>query len=394
MQCAHCGYTLASGAAFCAVCGAATDAPASAASGQHSGAGEFTQPENAAAPAQPLRARTVFYGRYGARGNVALPAPSSLSLPASHPNPDLPQSAPTPILASAPPGEHPLPAISDAPASPSTPRKPAKSTPVPIAARRRREITGRLAALGGLLALLVLLTSLSTWGYRAYTKGQVAARATATAAAHLNATATAAAQASATASAPLFIDSLASNTNGWMQNGSTAFFTNGQYHLHNPDPTMTLDSYYQQQVFDNFKAQVTVTAYTDANPDADTPYAYGLILRADPNTPADKYAFLVSPTGTYDFARHDADGVLNNGWTDLSAVPWTASSAIHTGKGAANTLAVLAIDNTFTLFINGQQIEVVTDPSDSYTSGWIGLLVEGADMEASFSNLQVYGPGA
>lgn len=258
----------------------------------------------------------------------------------------------------------------------------------------RRPPTERLIVLVGIALLLALLVSLSVFGYSAYTKGQAATRATATAAARLNGTATAAAQATATASAPLLTDSLATDTNHWSDDGASTFFANGQYHLYDPSPTLTLDSYYQQQVFDNFRVQVTVTAYTDANPNADVPYAYGLILRADPTTPADKYAFFVSPAGTYDFARHDASGFSNNGWSDLSALPWASSSAIHTGKGATNTLMVIAQDTTFTLFINGRQVEVVTDTFGGYASGWIGLIVEGADMEAGFSNLQVYGPGA
>ena len=242
--------------------------------------------------------------------------------------------------------------------------------------------------------VLVLLISLSAFGYNAYKKNLANTHADATADAHLQATASAGAQATATASVPLFTDTLSSNTNGWMDDGTNAFFSAGQYHLHNPDPTTTLNAYYQQQVFDNFKVQITVTADTDANPNADVPYAYGLILRADPNTPTNKYVFFVSPAGTYDFARHDGDGFFNNGWSDLTATPWASSSAIHTGKGATNTLTVIANDNAFTLFINGQEIEVVTDTFGGFASGWIGLLVEGADMEASFSNLQVYGPGA
>lgn len=242
--------------------------------------------------------------------------------------------------------------------------------------------------------LLALLVGLSAFGYNAYKKTQIEIRATATADARSHAAATAAAQATARARALLFTDSLATNTNGWIENGASAFFADGQYHLHNPSPTLTLDSYYQQQTFADFKVQITVTAYTDANPNADVPYAYGLILRADPNTPANKYVFFVSPAGTYNFARHDAFGFENNGWTDLTAAPWASSSAIHTGKGATNTLTVIASANTFTLLINGQQVEVVTDAAASYQSGWLGVMVEGADMEAGFSGLQVYGPGA
>ncbi|HLV98599.1 MAG TPA: family 16 glycoside hydrolase [Ktedonobacterales bacterium] len=397
MKCANCGAALSPGSAFCMVCGAATAAPtspASASSDAPRGAGEFTQTDQSAANAQLLRPQTAFYGRYGTRGNIVLPAPSSLSLPTTILlQSDTPASNSPP--ASTPAAEEPpLPSITDAPTAPLAPAKPARPISVTIASRSRRPLAGRLSALAGLLLLLILLVSLSMLGYNAYKKGLTTARATATADARQSATSTAAAQASATASVPLFTDSLASNTNGWTQNGATAFFANGQYHLHDPNPATTLDAYYQQQVFDNFKVQVTVTTYTDANPDSDVPYAYGLILRADPNTPANKYVFFVSPAGTYDFARHDDGGFINNGWNDLSATPWTSSSAIHTGKGATNTLMVIASDNTFTLFINGQQIEVVTDTFSGYSSGWIGLLVEGADMEAGFSNLQVSSPGA
>jgi len=378
-------------------CGASTTKPTSsegASSGSQRGAGEFTQAEQSAANAQSLRPQAAYYGRYGMRGNIVLPAPSSLSLPTSLPQSDIAESAALVASAPAPTEGLPMPRISDAPTIPLAPEKPAKPSAATIISRPRRPLAGRLSALGGILLLLILLVSLSTLGYNAYKKGLTATHATATADARLNATTTAAAQASATASVPLFTDSLASNTNGWTQNAATAFFANGQYHLHDPDPATTLDAYYQEQVFDNFKVQVTVTAYTDANPNADVPYAYGLILRADPNTPANKYVFFVSPAGTYDFARHDADGFIDNGWNDLSATPWAASSAIHTGKGATNTLMVIASDNVFTLFINGQQVEVITDTFGGYSSGWIGLLVEGADMEAGFSNLQVSAAGA
>ncbi len=76
-------------------------------------------------------------------------------------------------------------------------------------------------------------------------------------------------------------------------------------------------------------------------------------------------------------------------------VPWASSPAIKTGEGATNTLAVLARGTTFTLFINGQQVATVVDANGApFESGLIGLMVEGAGMEAGFSNLQVYGPGA
>lgn len=406
MQCANCGNMLTPGSTYCPACGAAAAAPATPAGispDPQPGEGGATQPESIPVSSQQFRARTAFYGRYGARGNAALPVPSSLTLPTSRPPGDEVSSAPTLTSAAV---SVAAPAVSQASAAPAASQTSAAPVPrlptsaqlsaitLPLTPGHRRPLAGRLVALGGVLLLLALLVGSGAFGYNAYRKAQVETRAAATAAARLRVTATAAAQATASASALLFSDSLATNTNGWIENGASAFFADGQYHLHNPSPTMTFDSYYQQQVFDNFKAQITVTAYTDANPNADVPYAYGLILRADPNTPADKYVFFVSPAGTYNFARHDASGFENNGWSDLTATAWASSSAIHTGKGATNTLTVIASDNTFTLFINGQQVEVVTDANASYQSGWIGVMVEGADMEAGFSGLQVYGPGA
>jgi hypothetical protein len=385
MKCSHCGNILSPGSTYCTACGTSTAAPATpadAAPDAPRGAGDFTQPGGLPASAPPRRAQTAFYGRYGSRGNVVLPSPSSLSVTTLTASDEGKNALVPPLASTISPA--PIPPIS-APVKAITPTLPPKP---------RRPLAGRLVALGGILVLLALLGSLSAFGYNVYKKNLTETRATAAADTRLQATGTAAAQASATASALLFTDTLASNANGWIENGTTAFFTNGQYHLHNPNPTTTFDSYYQQQLFDNFKIQITVTAYTNANPGADVPYAYGLILRADPTTPANKYVFFVSPAGTYDFARHDANSSFNNGWTDLSPTPWASSSAIHTGKGATNTLTVIANGANFTLFINGQPIETDTDTSGPFVSGWIGVVVEGADMEAGFSNLHVYGPGA
>ncbi|HEY7349425.1 MAG TPA: zinc ribbon domain-containing protein [Ktedonobacterales bacterium] len=396
MNCANCGNTLSPGSVYCAACGASTAAPTtsvSARAGLQQSAGVAEQPESVPAGARTFRARTVFYGRYGTRGSVALPTPSSLTPSATRPegngSPESNGSRNGSSSTTLPlPSDKPAAGRASAHASGQMPALSAPLTP-----GHTRLLAGRLVALGGIVLLLALLAPLTAFGYHAYKKAQSETRAAANGVARVSATGTAAAQATATARTPLLIDSLASNTNGWLTNGAAAFFAGGQYHLHNPNPTTTLNSYYQQQTFDNFTAQITVTAYSDANPNAEVPYAYGLVLRAAPSTPTDKYVFFVSPAGTYNFARHDQYSFFNNGWSDLSAIPWASSSAIHTGKGATNTLKVIARDNTFTLFINGQQVEVVSDNFSGYESGWIGVMVEGADMEAGFSNLSVYGPG-
>jgi Tfp pilus assembly protein PilV len=251
-----------------------------------------------------------------------------------------------------------------------------------------------MLALAAAMLLLVVLLGLSGLGYRVYKKVQADQRLTATAQAAQNADATYAARVSASASAPLLTDPLATNNNNWLETSGMAYFQDGQYHLHNSDPNKTLNSYYKGQTFSDARISITVTCYSSGNPNAPNPYAYGLILRANPDQPGNKYVFLVTPSGTYDFARHDDYSYYNNGWTDLTQTAFASSSAIRTGKGATNTLTIVALGNVFTLSINGQKVETVADSGGApYVSGWLGLLVEGADMEAGFSNLLVYQPG-
>lgn len=405
MECATCGNSLAPGSPFCPRCGAstATAAPAgpNGSAGQPKGSASEGWDDLTYQSGPPRQARVAFYGRYGSRNSFAPPAPSSLT-PSTTPQLTLPQhhsvaDAPTlPGSASAPaistlapaalPGGGPALLAGDL-AQPSAPAR-ARSR-----ARTQRPLAARLIALGSILALLVLLASMGIFGYRAYKNNQAQTRAAATASARANATATAITQARATATALLFSDPLSSNANGWMEDGTYSYFQNGQYYLHNPDPTQTFNAYYEGQTFSDFRAQITVTADTNADPNSPVPFAYGLVLRADPTTPGNKYVFFVSPNGTYDFASHDAEGFQNNGWTDLVDIPWAKSSAIHTGKGATNTLMVKAVGNDFTLSINGKQVASFTNTYGGPFSGWIGVMVEGADMQAHFSNLLVYGPG-
>ena len=411
MECATCGNSLAPGSPYCPRCGAsmAPTAPAgpNGAAGQTEGSATNGWNDLTYQSGPPRQARTAFYGRYGSRNSFASPAPSSLT-PSISPQLTLPQHgaavgvttepAPTqPGNVAALTASNPTPAAlpSRGPAlltnDLAQPSAPARTLAPP---RAQRPFAGRLIALGSILLLIALLAGIGVFGYRTYKTNQAETRAAATASAHANATATAVAQARATATAPLFIDPLTSNTNGWMEDGTYSYFQNGQYYLHNPDPAQTFNAYYEQQTFSDFRAQITVTADTNADPNSSVPFAYGLVLRADPTTPSNKYVFFVSPNGAYDFAHHDENAFFNdNGWNDLIPVPWSKSSAIHTGKGATNTLMVLAVGNTFTLFINGQQVASVNDSSAGPASGWIGVMVEGADMEASFSNLRVYGPG-
>lgn len=433
MQCLVCGNSLLPQSRFCPDCGSPVSTTSAPTETPPPAQGEATaitrQPETVYAVPPAQRAQTAFMGRYGP-GNPPLPTPSSLTFSASNqenttagvasalvttakqpsPAPDDPtlpsvpviSAAPAPTPAGPPSQGNPLPTLTPPPPAlaPGTPSEatqiivPPGGRPTRLRSIVENPLTGRLIALVATLLLITMLGELGTFGYRVYKKNLADQQATATTQAWQRATATGAAQATATAKVVLLNDPLTTNANGWSETSGSAFFQGGQYHLHNTDPNKTLNAYYQGRIFDDVKAQVTITFLSDASPNASVPYAAGLVLRADPTTPGNKYVFFISPDGTYNFARHDDGSFYNNGWTDLTLTPFASSNTIHTGKGATNTLTVIAKGSTFTLFINGQQVETVSDQSNPFTSGWIGLMVEGADMEAAFNNLLVYGPDA
>jgi hypothetical protein len=99
----------------------------------------------------------------------------------------------------------------------------------------------------------------------------------------------------------------------------------------------------------------------------------------------------------YDFevcqdARYDVD--LHTGKTRSSfkhLIPLQSSSVIHSGLGKDNVLAVVAIGHTFTLYLNHQNIDSVTD--STYSQGQIGLYASGSygdPTEVQFNNAKVW----
>jgi len=87
-----------------------------------------------------------------------------------------------------------------------------------------------------------------------------------------------------------------------------------------------------------------------------------LILRSDGGR---YYSFAVNANG-FGFSLYDKT------WKTLQK--WTASSAIRTGTGQPNRLAVLVEGSHFSLFINDTLVGEVTD--DTLQGGSAGLAVE------------------
>lgn len=86
-------------------------------------------------------------------------------------------------------------------------------------------------------------------------------------------------------------------------------------------------------------------------------------------------AFMISSTGEYRIARFE------NGYEDI--IPWTPSSAILIGDDVLNLLTIDVRDNTFTLFINNQEVAQVTD--DTWPTGRLAFFGGTRDQPATFS---------
>lgn len=170
------------------------------------------------------------------------------------------------------------------------------------------------------------------------------------------------------------------DTENWPQS-STFFFRQHSYIIQNvaPQGSPAL-AFYENHVYTNFRLQVTTTQIKGSLNGADY---YGLAFRASSDQ-SRYYLFDVTAWGggLYDFLRYDG----GDHWTTLVDGP---IPLFQVAVGKQNTLAVVARDNTFTLYINGQQIgQPVRDRSTRVRfSGEIGLVVEEFKTEVAFSGL-------
>lgn len=117
----------------------------------------------------------------------------------------------------------------------------------------------------------------------------------------------------------------------------------------------------------------------------------GVIFRS--NFPL-MYYFLICSDGQYRFVRYDRDNQNNRRIIDRST-----SSAIRTGHNALNTIAVVANEQHFTLYVNYKKVVQADD--GAYQNGRLGMLahtgriVNGsykyeAPTEIAFTNLRVW----
>jgi hypothetical protein len=215
--------------------------------------------------------------------------------------------------------------------------------------------------IGVILAIVVVLAGLGVGGYFLFAKGGGGGP--------VNPTATV---------GPLYQSNLTADPGGWACNSTCSFRADG-YHIQIPDNSV-YPSYMTRQVFDNAVIQVTgIIAKGDpTNAEID------VIFRLQQDHTLAGYLFRIFPDGTYGVSRSATDG---NFTTLLDTTP---AASLKKGLNQENTFKVVFTGSQFTFFINGEQVNQITDTS--YTKGYIGLGAGGKNTEGIFSNLTVTKP--
>jgi hypothetical protein len=132
--------------------------------------------------------------------------------------------------------------------------------------------------------------------------------------------------------------------------------------------------------FTDFYAEVTTTIQSGARNDGGD---VALVLRLD--SAEDCYIYSFDAQGNWHFYLSPATA------SSATELAHGMNSALRTGDGTQNILAIKAQGATFTLYANNQQIGSVTD--STFSTGEVGLEVDGGDSQsvsALFTNLHVW----
>ncbi len=194
------------------------------------------------------------------------------------------------------------------------------------------------------------------------------------------------------------IDYLGDKQDEWPQSPTYVFDKKGQYHIQNKSTTSIATAFYgngsngnssdQSDQFTNFRLSVTVSEISGIHNGGDY---YGIIFRSSSDE-HHYYLFEITASGggIYEFFRYDdrqTKGV--SGWDKLAL--GTLKNSLSPNFGQANTITIEAKGNSFIFYINNTPIgkPVIDNSGAPFTSGEIGLCVEGKDTEVVFSNLHI-----
>ncbi len=173
-----------------------------------------------------------------------------------------------------------------------------------------------------------------------------------------------------------FSDALGDNSGGhkWDENGNCVF-TGGTYHTIAPNASFSDYCIAQSTDLNDFvfEAQMRIIKGN----------AGGIIFRVTSTNPANEYySFYIGQDGSYELEKADGTSLTNG-----------SNPAINPGLDKTNVIAVVAKGNSFTLYVNHQPIDTVTN--SAYSQGHIGLIAVvyakgGQPTEVEFSNVKVW----
>jgi len=135
---------------------------------------------------------------------------------------------------------------------------------------------------------------------------------------------------------------------------SNVFFSNSQYHLNSESSDIYFQPYFPQiNPISNFYLSASIKKIGGSET-----AAYGVIFR---NTEAGEYEFLISGN-YYSFYK-----ITKDEFEEL--IDWTWDPNIK--RNEFNEYEIIAQDDSFKVYINGQHVDQVED--DSFSEGYIGL---------------------
>lgn len=334
--CSRCGGLLAPGATACSYCGQ----PVADAYPQQN----YPPPTQYGAYPPTAATSDPYAAQYGTQ--AAPPPPPTV---ASGPSYGQPAYGAPPATAFGPPVQ-PAPFSSGPSPFQAPPQPPPKKSSAPL--------------IGVILAIVVVLAGLGVGGYFLFGKGGSGPIATGT----------------ATPIPPLYQSNLTRDPGGWDCSATKCSFRADGYHVQAPDDFVY--STFLTKTFDDAVIQVKtiiITGKTSGNA-----AGMGIAFRTPQSNKLAGYGLLIYSDGTYGLVKWDTKGNPTNLIADSS------SSAIHQGLNQENDLKLVVKGNTFTIFINGQQVNEATD--STYTSGYIGLVAADKGAEVIYSNLLITKP--
>jgi hypothetical protein len=101
---------------------------------------------------------------------------------------------------------------------------------------------------------------------------------------------------------------------------------------------------------------------------------YGFIFRVPKDTGYNKgYLFGITCDGRYSLRMWD--GLTGESGLMLWLKYYTISEWINEGANQSNRIGVMALDNRFILYVNGEKVDEIIDDDNTYAEGFFGLYV-------------------